>query len=150
MPIVFDEKKATDGAWCDWVRGVRVKIRTLSRSKFRAFQKESSFKDYRFDEAGRRVIDERIDQEKLDRLIYDHLIEDWEGIVDSEGKPLPCTAETKVLVTDAISSFANWVVAQSNDLEQQEAERLEAQEKNSKGSHGGTPYDRGLAAEPAK
>jgi len=54
-------------------------------------------------------IDQTPEQEKIEReLIWDHVIQDWEGLLDIAGKPIPCTLENKMKMMN-IPVFARFV-----------------------------------------
>ena len=53
--------------------------------------------------------DQTPEQEKKSReMLWDHAIKAWEGILDEDGKPIPCTAEMKMkMMSDAV--FARFI-----------------------------------------
>jgi hypothetical protein len=54
-------------------------------------------------------LDQTPEQEELERqLIWDHAIKEWEGMLDQEGKPIPCTLENKLKLMNDVQ-FARFV-----------------------------------------
>jgi hypothetical protein len=54
-------------------------------------------------------VDQTPEQEKKEReMIWDYAIEDWEGILDAKGKPIPCTLENKMKLMN-IPVFARFI-----------------------------------------
>jgi len=138
MALVFDAKRKDDGVWCEYMGGVKVKVRPMSRSTFRRLRKEATTKEARMDERGRRVEEERVDEERLDRELYRYMIEDWSGIVDGDGEPVPCTPEMVDAVCDRLPNFAAWVAEEANGMELKAMEKKDTALKNLQGSHGGS------------
>jgi len=127
MSLIFNPNRdAAAGVWCEYEPGVRVKIRPLTRSLFRNLQREATTRETVV-ERGRRAVQEKVDQDALDRLLYSRLIEDWEGVVDPEGAALPCTDEMKNMVCDCLGGLAAWVIEEAGSLaEGRDAARREA------------------------
>ena len=60
---------------------------------------------------------DEVDEEALSDVLADYLIQDFRGIGDAAGVPLPLTIESKKLILDQItlSDFA-WASAQAMDM----------------------------------
>jgi hypothetical protein len=72
----------------------------------------------------------RFNPELFDRLLYRHIIEDWEGFASPDGQPLPCTDEMKDIVCDRLGGFAAWAMDEANALTEQEDAASEEALKN--------------------
>jgi hypothetical protein len=65
--------------------------------------------------------------------IFQTLLVDWRGVLDEDGKPLPCEADTKKLflqVQDNAATFGFWISARSNDVRAYLMNRTEDDLKN--------------------
>lgn len=64
------------------------------------------------------------------RLLWDYVITDW-NIKDAKGKPIPCTADMKVLLMGKSFVFSNFVTKCLDKLNEAAALEAEESEKNS-------------------
>jgi hypothetical protein len=136
--LVFDRKRQEeikDGVWRDYEGGVASKIRPMNQEVARRIRKEAQ-KNGRFD------------QELHDRLFWDYLIADWnvQEAVKENGevvgtKPMPCTAENKLLVVRAWQGYRLWVASSADSLGEEAAQVAEAALGNSGGSPAGRRTD---------
>lgn len=133
--LIFDQTAQAalnqDGRWRTYKPGVRVKIRPVSSTDQRRFRKEA-------------MIDGSFDQDTFDRLFWDHLVADWEGIVTPDQQLLPLTAANKVAVMTTIQPLGNWACGESDRLAEQEA----LSEGKKLGNSGSSPAGKRTA--PAK
>lgn len=129
MLIIDTRKDINTGVWREYRPGVRAKIRPLTRSVFRRLQQEAATKET-VTERGRRAVTQTVDPERFDRLLYRHIIEDWEGFASPDGQPLPCTDEMKDIVCDRLGAFAAWAMEEAGLLAEQEDEVREEALKN--------------------
>jgi hypothetical protein len=76
--------------------------------------------------------EEEVDQERYQEALYDHLIQDWEGVYLDEEKiqPAPCTLENKLLLAGMSLDRANFVVLQGSLFANDDTAREEAQRNN--------------------
>ena len=87
--------------------------------------------------AGRRQTEKKqdVDYKALQEDTLDHVIGDWEGILDENDKLIPCTRENKVSIADYYPSLGvAWVRLASVITAKAEADRLQKDaeaEKNS-------------------
>jgi len=124
-------KKLTERgyAWLQFTDGVRVKLRYVSPQQFAHWRKIASRRRLR----GGRIFEE-LDESKLDEILSDEVILDWEGITEN-GQPFPCTPENKRLLMQHWTEFALWVNEQCMRLEAfVQAEQEEEQKKISEPS----------------
>ncbi len=148
MQLVFDENfDRNEGVWRDYAPGVRAKIRpALSKAEFRKLRKkaEKSNKGFRKSQG--------VDEDYFDALFYQKLVEDWEGVVDTKGNPIPCNDEMIAKVCDAFTGFAVWIVEESEDIAEQHNQEKEEEIKNSQSSQDGsqTGPKESAAAAPAE
>ena len=78
----------------------------------------------------------------MSRDLIDHIIEDWEGVLDEKGEALPCTRESKIKLVEGgypllggkLVQVSRWVMAK---YEQYDEKRKEKKVKNSKPSQDG-------------
>ncbi len=124
--LIFDpaaqERLKENGVWREYRAGVRVQIRPVTATDSRRLRKEAQ-KSGRFDEA------------QFDLLFWDHLVVDWDGIVDPDKRKLALTPANKVAVFRALQSLGNWACAESDRL----AEEAATAEGESLGNSGGSP-----------
>ena len=126
MLIIDTHRDLTTGIWREYRPGVRAKIRPLTRGVFRRLQQEAAVREPQA-ERGRRTVSQTVDPELFDRLLYRHVIEDWEGFADTSGQPLPCSDALKDIVCDRLGAFAAWAMEEAGLLaEQDDAVREEA------------------------
>ena len=133
--LLFDpaaqERLKEEGEWREYKAGVRVQIRPVTPTDSRRLRKEAQ-------KSG------RFDQDLFDRLFWEHLVIDWEGIVGPDKRKLAVTPANKVAVFRTMQAFGNWACAESDRLTE-EAATTEVVEL---GNSGGLPAGKQIA--PAK
>jgi len=129
-------KRAVTGKWVDYREGVRFKIRPFPLSRMVSSG----------DGAG-------IDAFKTGKEQFIAGVEDWEGLEDANGKPLPCTDGNKAFLYD----YCYMVLGLPEDLigfvmtEIQKMMRpVEEIEKNSSTSRTGMQEESSSTAPPAE
>jgi hypothetical protein len=122
--------KMDEAVWVDWKHGVRVKIRPLPTSKAIEIQKRATKRNMVFVN-GRREFRDEIDNAAYDALLQEHLIEDWDGFVDQNDQPIPCTPENKKAILDFMHEFRLFVVMAGKELEELKLQAREEDQKNS-------------------
>jgi hypothetical protein len=103
------------------------KIQTETRKKVSEMVRNPSTR------AMERVVyfDQTPAQEKREReMIWDHAIQDWKGILDTNGKEIPCTLENKLKLM-SIPQFARFVARCLQLITGANAQTTEGAEKNS-------------------
>jgi hypothetical protein len=106
---MLEFKTSSDGVWKTYPadRDVQVKIRPITKSAIRKLSKKATItKSAR--EGGKMVQQETIDNVILDELLVDHMVEDWEGIVE-DGNKKQVTTENKIAVMDRYLQLSQWV-----------------------------------------
>jgi hypothetical protein len=100
------------------------KVRPLAPKNMQHFRKISTKKKWR----NNQQIEES-DDEQYNELLYDYLIEDWEGVYLDEEKtqPAPCTLENKLLMAGLSLDRANFIVLQGSLYANDDEARQEAQ-----------------------
>lgn len=121
-----------EAAWFEWKGGVRVLIRPLSVSKTRELKKKATKKAFDFSK-GRKERIEKLDEEKYNRLLQEHIVSDWENIYDQNGHPLPCNPETKAALLDHFHDLRAFCIASAQEFEDYQQEKTEEEEKNFSG-----------------
>ena len=58
-------------------------------------------------------------EEKEYEMTWDYCLVDWKGVVDSDGKEIPCTAKTKVALMSQSHKFSTFVTACANKLNEE-------------------------------
>lgn len=121
--MIFDVNYDGSGFWMDYNEEVKVKVRPITKSLMRSFRKKATTKKG-FRGAG------DINEEVYDAAIFEHAIEEWEGIFKPSGEKLECNKMNIGLVVSRFINFSAWVVeACMNCAENAEAE-LEEEIKN--------------------
>lgn len=126
----FDPATPPTGTWGTYQAGVRLKIRKLTGEALRELRRPYVRTEMELDPRSRRMVPaEKVDAEKLDDALADYLIEDFEGIGDEEGLPLPVDLESKRRIMNQ-PALAEWIMAFANSLEMAQAERHQDELKN--------------------
>lgn len=94
----------------------RVKIRLADSEQMERIHAQTRKKIYEYVHNPKTRSMERVssieqtpEQEKKEReLIWDYAIEDWEGILDTKGQPIPCTPENKMKLMN-VPIFARFI-----------------------------------------
>ena len=84
--------------------------------------------------------------DKLDLAVFhadkiDRIIIDWEGILDPDGNPLPCTRENKLLLEEVNPEIVEYVLDEVDKLADFLDKEEEAELKNSTPSQNGSPLE---------
>ena len=137
-----------EAVWCEYDRDVRAKLKPIDKITMRRLRQEAALPARR----SRQGQAEEIDETLFDHLVYRYVIEEWEGICDQDGRPLPCTGENIDIITDHIGSFAGWALEEAMALAEDYEDRLQDKLKNSSSSPDGSGGDPGAseAARPVK
>lgn len=117
--------------------GGRVQLRIADAETLEKIQAETRTKTAAFvkDKETRQMvrvpyIEQTPEQEKREReMIWDHAIQSWEGILDVNGAPIPCTLENKMKLMN-VPVFARFIGKCLTTLSGATAEKKAAVEKN--------------------
>lgn len=125
----FDPASPPSGTWGTFQAGVRMKIRKLTGEVMRELRKPYVRAEMELDSRSRRMVPvEKLD-EGLDDALADYLIEDFEGLGDEAGQPLPVDLESKKRIMNQ-PALADWVMAFAHSLEVAQAARQQDERKN--------------------
>jgi hypothetical protein len=77
------------------------------------------------------------DPDQYNTLLYDFLIEDWQGLYedDAHTRPAPCTLENKLLLADKGINRLNFIVNQASQYANDDEARKAAQRDNFRARH---------------
>lgn len=96
-----------DSRWCEFQPNVDFKIRPLSVSKRSQLERAATTRKNGRDE---------IDSDKLERLLRNHVIEDWRGVVDQNDQPIPCDEKHRDLIMDNFHNLRRFCMDMSVSL----------------------------------
>jgi hypothetical protein len=103
------------------------KIRPLATKNMDHFRKMATKKVWR-----RNQQEDELNQEQYNELLYDYLIEDWEGeyLDEEKTQPAPCTLENKLLLASLGLDRPNFIVLQGSLYANDDEARKAAQRDN--------------------
>jgi hypothetical protein len=128
----FDLTKEKPGAWFDYEEG-RVQLRIITTEIYREIKKKTVKKRIVYktvDGKPSRFEYEEEDEDQRSQLFWDYNIVDWENFFDISGKPIPCTAENKMLLLSRVPRFLDFVNKSLDQLRKDEEFYAEEEEKN--------------------
>lgn len=131
--LVFDESLVEAGTWFAHEDNWKVCLRLCSMERMKEIRKATTKKRIDFkkvDGTPARFEYDDVDDDKASLMLWDYCITNWEGIVDSKGNDLPCTAENKFALMHKLRVFQSFVTDGIAKLNAAEEERQEALEKN--------------------
>jgi len=122
----FDNNNWPEGVWGKFAEGVDVKVRKLTAEATRELKKPFIKTEMTVNTLSRRMEPvERIgDPEKYDDALTDYLIEDFTGIGDEAGNPLPVNLESKKRIMNHLP-LRDWVWAFAQSVEASVQEKSE-------------------------
>lgn len=121
--MIFDVDYDGAGFWMDYNEEVRVKIRPITKKLMRDFRKKATTKKG-FRGAG------DVNENAYDSAIFEHAIEDWEGIVIPSGEKLECNSKNIGLVVGRLINFSAWVIEASMSCAENAEVKLAEEIKN--------------------
>lgn len=143
MPLkIRKERPIYDIVYEDGDDSATFKCHILSTAEVAKMAEEST--KHIWDAPKRRIQKQRFD--KLDMAKFhadkiDKIIVGWEGLLDPNGRPLPCTRENKLLLEEVNPEIIEYVLDQvdhiADNLDQDEKDEL----KNSDPSQNGSPQE---------
>jgi len=128
--IKLDERPAV---WFDYPAGGRVLLRPPMPEKLREIRKMSTTKkaDIRkVDGVYQRFAYDDVDDDLQNELLWDHIIVDWDGMVDGKGESVPCTKENKIRAMYRDQDFNGFFSMSLTALIALDSESRDASEKN--------------------
>ncbi|MBI5189959.1 MAG: hypothetical protein HZA22_04740 [Nitrospirae bacterium] len=124
---------SNNGEWVTWQGKARVKLRPVPNDEGTRINERHTKTGWKKHQPIKEV-----DERKADEDRWDYQIPDWEGLVDAEGKPLPCTRENKVFLMRHYVPFAYFVNTVIFEMANGEKVVAEEEAKNSNGSPDGS------------
>ena len=112
-----------------------VELRNIPIAEIRKLRKKTVTKEVEYykvdnsDEKPFRYEVEKIDDDRLNEILWDYQIVNWH-ILDPDGNEIPCTLENKLKLMGYSTEFADWIIKCLNQLAADEKKRLERLEKN--------------------
>lgn len=129
--IKTDLNKENEGAWVDYVLGIRLKIARSRNPKYQELLRSIT---------APKIIEIREDKMELEdfnKLMAEvrakTILLGWENIEDTDGKPIPYSSvkALEFFKNPELKDFYKFVVAVSENADQYKKELVEASEKNS-------------------
>lgn len=121
------------GVWFDMDGGGRVKLKNIGIDEYLDILDKTTKKVPFVKEVDgkQRVFTYEEENERLRAILAnDVAIQDWENLLDKNGKPIPCTKENKTLLMIKSSVFRDFCNEKLKILAEAEAEHEKAAEKN--------------------
>jgi len=125
LVLNLDEKVFDEGVWCEYEKGAKFKIRPITPRKYRELRNKCTVRKWK---KGQLV--EEVDEDKLNDLVNDWVVADWDGIVDVSGQPISCTKENKRVLLDNFTDIAGFVSEMALKVAEQTEEAEREEEKN--------------------
>ena len=126
----FDLEDLNPGTWFDFPDGEgRICIRSLSSEDADAITRATSKKEAEYVEGTRYEYDV-VDDDKLSDMTWDSCIVGWEGLMDSDGKDIPCTPDMKKKLMRGSPTFSRIVRRFLDKLRKAETSFKEKERKN--------------------
>ena len=122
----IDTKNPNPGVWFSF-GDAEVCIRLFPASeRERVMSKCSKKKEYF--KAGRKIVEEVINEELFSELLWDYCIINWKNITDQDGNEFPCSKENKIFIMKESPRFSNFIadcLEKLNEADITEKERIE-------------------------
>ena len=93
-----------------------------------------------WDSPTKRVKKERFETPKFAAISEERFVEmvqDWDGILDPDGQPLPCTKANKQTVYKHNPGLVEWIFAKADEISNLEISKYKEEEKNSESGPNG-------------
>lgn len=117
-----DKDAETNGVWVEVDNGVELKVARINNDKAREERRRLE-KPYRNFANG---APEHVQEDILRKVVSKHVLLDWKGVTDDDGKPLTFSAETAEKLFKEFPDFLNDVLNLSMARETFAAEATEA------------------------
>ena len=116
----------SESIWKEYDNDVSIKIRPLTPEYVRESRKKYTKKST----VQRGLTVDNVNEDKWDAALTDHMVDDWKGIVDKEGNPVPCELIAKKKLLDKFPDLANWIFKTARELAEELATVKGEQLKN--------------------
>lgn len=133
-----DIRRETDGDWVEIpdLPGVALKVRSFA---YGPFQMQKSIVEGKWNRRyGRDPVPIEVSLPENGKLYAQHILVDWRGLVDDDGKPVPIEQAEDILSDPAFRELHEHIRYAGTKLAQIEAEFVEDAAKNSGRSSGGS------------
>ncbi len=109
-------------------KGASITLRLMSTEVTKKIIKKTSKRKASFNKFGQPTFVYDDPDDKFTDEYIDYVIVDWTGIVDSNGVPIPCTRENKILLMNKAPNFekkVNEFIRELTEADKSEREELE-------------------------
>lgn len=132
-----DLKRENDGDWVDIpeLPGLRLKVRGAAFGPYQAAKSIVEGKWVR--KFGRKPVPVEMALEENGRLYAQHIVVDWDGLVDDDGAPVPVNQAGDILTDPAFRELHEHIRYAMGEVSRTEAEFVEDAGKNSGRSSAG-------------
>jgi len=123
-----------EGAWFEIKGGGRLRLRLLDSEDIKAMRNACIKKNVEYPLLGekyQRFENQEIDEDLWNQMLWDRTILDWEGILDAKERPIPVTAENKVLLMEHVPVVIDAYGKGLKALKDADKQKQEELEKNS-------------------
>lgn len=132
---VFNMGGLNPGVWFDYDGG-RVCVRAHPQDVIKEIQEKcvkrwTEYKPIRKHGPVQPIQRTEADEKKLDQMLWDYCVVDWEGFFDIDGEPIPCTLENKVALMGGDPKFYEFVDGCLEKITAYDEKHAEDIEKNS-------------------
>ena len=121
------------GRYFEMEGGGTVILRTMTADVLKAIRKQTVKKKVDFKKIEGtpvRLEYEEVNEELQNELFWDHIIVEWDNLLDGKGNAIPCTKENKLKLMLRSIKFSQFITESLKTLADDEAKQLEASEKN--------------------
>lgn len=127
MAINLENIDSEVGVWVEYDEDVSFKLRHLSPKKVSDIRKKFISKKIVGGVRQEEIKDK--DQKKFDLALYDHIIEDWEGI-KLHGSNAECNRENKTKLMNGSIDISVFILDEAKKIHEEKIEVDENEEKN--------------------
>ena len=135
---VFNVENLNEGAWFDYDKTAKVKIRGYTNDILQSLRdkyvekKVEYHKKAKFGDLQRIEFTEFIagGESKLKADLHDYIIEDWEGFTSPDKKKIPCNKKSKIALMNGSPPFAEFVDRCIDQITKDQEADKETLEKN--------------------
>jgi hypothetical protein len=133
--MIIDLEKLNAGTWFPLEGGGQICVRVCAGDDYAAIRAQAVKikKELVFDPLTRqptKVREEIVDEALQNVLLWDFCIVDWEGLLNTDEQPVPCTKEMKMRLMGKSPTFSKHVFECLEKLRAVEETEAEGQAKN--------------------
>ena len=132
MPTVFSIKDPNPGVWFKFddsdPDSGEICIRAVNQAKRAEIQRKAvkSRVEYKH---GNRFSYQDTDEDLFSKLLWTYTIVDWSGLMDDDGKPIPCDDDNKLFLMQnhvGFSQFVGACIEKMNELNEERVSQVSA------------------------